>query len=56
MNTEYGLDAHYFKKKLEIIVRDVRMYTPEEMELALTRLAAVAGSQKKDMTKGQGNE
>ena len=46
MNNRYGLDTHYFKKKLKLILRDVEMYTPDEMFTELTRLAGVAGRDK----------
>ena len=39
MTNEYGLDVHYFKNKLELILRDVGNYTPDEMYRELTRLA-----------------
>jgi len=49
MENEYGLDAHYFKKKLEGIVQDVGIYTPDEMVNDLSRLLMVAADQA-DMT------
>lgn len=42
MKNEYGLDAEYFRSKLECVVRDCSRYTPDEMARELTRLAAVA--------------
>ena len=42
MANEYGLDTHYFKKNLEMILRDIDRYTPAEMERALRRLAGIA--------------
>lgn len=42
MNNEYGLDAAYFRKNLEILLRDVDRYTPAEMNRACQRLANVA--------------
>jgi len=42
---DYGLDAGYFKKNLEILVRDIDRYSPEEMERALGRLKKVAWHQ-----------
>ncbi len=45
MNNRYGLDAHYFKKKLEAIVRDIEHYTPAEMYNSLNVLREVAASQ-----------
>ena len=43
---EYGLDARYFKEKLNQIVRDADRYTPSEMERALMVYVEVARSQK----------
>jgi hypothetical protein len=40
----YGLDAHYFYGKLEIINRDIENMTPDEMSRALLRLARVSDS------------
>lgn len=37
-----NLDAPYFKKNLERILRDIDCYTAEEMNTSLTRLAYVA--------------
>ena len=31
MKNEYGLDDHYFGKKLKAVVRDIKHYTPSEM-------------------------
>ena len=45
MSNEYGLDSHYFKKKLKCVVRDVEMYTPDEMFNELSRLMMVAAHQ-----------
>jgi hypothetical protein len=45
MSNPYGLDSRYFKEKLGMLVRDADSYTPEGMQLALQRLAEVAGSQ-----------
>lgn len=39
MTNQYGLDAHYFKVKLELILRDLSRYTPEELSRDLSRLA-----------------
>lgn len=38
----HGLDARYFREKLGQLVRDIDSYTPEEMHLALVRLAETA--------------
>ena len=40
----YGVDRDYFTKKLEIIIRDMRNYTPDELARSLGRLAMVADS------------
>jgi hypothetical protein len=40
-----GLDHHYFEKKLKLVVRDVKMYTPDEMFNELSRLMVTAGNQ-----------
>lgn len=45
MNNKYGLDASYFKKKLQGVLDDVENYTPEEMCRELTKYADVASSQ-----------
>ncbi len=45
MTNEYGLDVHYFTKNLEQILRDIKCYTPGEMNRALTRLAKYANHQ-----------
>jgi len=37
----YGLDAHYFKEKLSLIVRDINSYTPEELKRELEKLVNV---------------
>jgi len=42
MNNQFGLDADYFKKNLEILARDIEHYRPEELYRALNRLSAVA--------------
>lgn len=39
------LDANYFEKKLKTVVRDVKMYTPDEMFNELSRLMMVAAHQ-----------
>ncbi|GLX86331.1 hypothetical protein tloyanaT_25840 [Thalassotalea loyana] len=45
MVNEHGLDTHYFKKKLSLIVRDIDCYTPSEMCEELKRLSLVAKEQ-----------
>lgn len=45
MANEYGLDVNYFRKKLEIVQRDISMYRPEELATELARLAQTAASQ-----------
>lgn len=41
----YGVDRDYFTKKLEIIIRDMRDYTPSELARSLGRLAITANSE-----------
>jgi hypothetical protein len=36
------VDAEYFCKKLNLVIRDIRSYTAEELSLELTRLANTA--------------
>jgi hypothetical protein len=38
----YGLDSEYFRGKLELIMRDMNSFRPEEMRQALTNLAGAA--------------
>lgn len=42
----YGLDADYFSKNLEILLRDIQNYRPDEMARTLHRLANVAENQR----------
>jgi hypothetical protein len=44
MSNEYGLDYNYFQRKLELVVRDARNYTPDEMARELARLSKAADS------------
>lgn len=39
---EYGLDADYFRRKLERVLRDVKSYKPDEMARELARMARTA--------------
>ena len=41
---KYGLDVDYFSKKLSLIVRDIRFYTPEELSRCLIDLAKVTNA------------
>lgn len=41
----YGVDRDYFTKKLEILIRDMRDYTPAELARSLGRLAMTADSE-----------
>ena len=50
---EYGLDVSYFEKNLKQIIRDIKCYTPGEMERALFRLSEVA---KVEEIKKRGNQ
>ncbi len=43
---EYGLDSHYFNKKLKAIIIDINHYAPYEMINELRTLLAVAERQK----------
>ena len=45
MANAYGLDHDYFRKKLKLVVRDSKMYTPDEMFNELSRLVVVAAHQ-----------
>ena len=36
------LDKHYHEKKLKMILRDIKSYTPDEYSRALLRLVCVA--------------
>jgi len=36
------LDYEYFKKKLKLVIRDIKSYTPEELNTELLRLAETA--------------
>jgi hypothetical protein len=42
---QWGLDDHYFSKKLGELSRDASHYTPEEMRRALDSLSDVARHQ-----------
>ena len=44
MKNEYGLDVDYFRRYFELMVRDVAMYTPDEMARSLARMSVVADS------------
>ena len=35
----YGVDTDYFKKKLELVIRDLEHYKPTELHTELERLA-----------------
>ena len=48
---EYGLDTHYFNKKLKGIVRDIKCYTPSEMMNEMKILYDVAETQEKQRQK-----
>ena len=39
MTNEYGLDVSYHRKKLELILRDLDIYTPDELARELLRLS-----------------
>ena len=42
MANEYGLDTRYHTGKLEILMRDIDRYTPDEFARTLLRLVGVA--------------
>jgi len=42
MTNRYGLDVNYFKGKLELILRDIKKYTPDELSRSLLRLSVTA--------------
>lgn len=42
MANRYGLDTDYIGKNLDILLRDIGNYTPEEMGRALRRIADTA--------------
>lgn len=39
---EYGLNVDYFRRYFELMIRDVRNYTPDEMARSLARMSVVA--------------
>jgi hypothetical protein len=41
MLNNYGLDATYFKQKLELLVMDINYYTPEQLRRELQKLVVV---------------
>lgn len=41
----YGVDCNYFTEKLEILIRDMGNYTPDELARSLGRLAMTANSE-----------
>ena len=42
MKNSFGLDVHYFRKKLQVILNDIELYSPEELHRELGRLAKTA--------------
>lgn len=42
MKNEHGLDANYFARDLERVLRDINSYTPDDLARKLARLAMVA--------------
>ena len=42
MANQYGLDVSYFKGKLELVLRDIKNYTPDELARELARLSVTA--------------
>jgi hypothetical protein len=44
MKNSYGLDVSYFHGKLQLVIRDIDMHTPEELATELAGLAQTAAS------------
>lgn len=44
MKNNFGLDVSYFEKKLKLLVRDVKYYSPTELQNELLRMAETAGA------------
>ena len=44
MKNRYGVDVDYFKKNLDMVIRDIDNYTPDELSLAFHRLSEVASN------------
>lgn len=42
MTNRYGLDADYFTKKMQLIIRDIDNYKPSEFARELARMAKTA--------------
>lgn len=42
MQNSYGLDVDYFKEKLQLVVRDIKNYAPNELARELARLSTTA--------------
>tara|TARA_R110000737_G_scaffold77744_1_gene108981 strand:+ start:2314 stop:2526 length:213 start_codon:yes stop_codon:yes gene_type:complete len=42
MTNKYGLDYKYFQRKLKLIIRDAKNYTPDEMARELARMSQAA--------------
>lgn len=42
MKNSYGLDVSYFKGKLELVLRDIKNYTPDELARELARYSSAA--------------
>lgn len=45
MTNQYGLDVNYFKGKLELILRDIDYYTPQELSREFQKLIVVLYSE-----------
>ena len=44
MTNQYGVDASYFVEKLNLVIRDIDHYKPEELCRELAKYAGVAGN------------
>jgi len=50
MNNQYGVDVDYFRSKLEMVVRDLNLYTPEELGRELAKFSLVAFDDESKLT------
>lgn len=45
MTNKYGLDVNYFKGKLELILRDIDHYTPQELSREFEKMVVLLYSE-----------
>lgn len=45
MNNRYGVDTSYFRRKLQLVIRDIENARPDELARCLLRLARVANAE-----------